>query len=138
MRIRDEQIANLPKTWIRSKVKFAGIYEEEIKKAVEELWEFLDKELEKIYSVEYVDIGNKNIKIKIEDEDKFIFRIVNCVFDYTSADEKFGNARIELTFNEISQKPRFHLVGKFALTDWENLKKMTLKAIIKWLEEIYE
>lgn len=138
MRSKDLLKDLLPKTEIKSKVRFKWIFDEEISKTIESLAVFLDKELDTLYWVEYVDAWKRNIKIKVDDEEKFIFRMVNIVFDYTSVDEKYGNTRIELTFSETSKKPRFALVGKFHLLDSETIHPAVLKAVIAWLEEIYE
>jgi len=138
MRSKDFLKDQIPKTWIRSKAKFTKNFSEELSLTIQEVWEFLDTELEKNYQVEYVDISWRNIKIKIEDEEKFIFRIVNCVFENNSTDEKFGNTRIDLTFTELSKKPRYAVVWKFNILERENIKIQTLKQIVIWLEEIYE
>lgn len=138
MRTKDLQLNKLQKTNIKSKLWFAWNFNSEIKKTIEILWDFLDKNLEKDYEIDYVDVWIRNIKIKINDENKFIFRTLNCVFDYTSVDEKYWNSRIELTFTELSQKPRYALVWKYNILDREKINSDVLKYIIKWLEEIYE
>ncbi len=138
MRTRDIQIEKLPKKNIKSKAKFNWKFDEEIKNTIEILWKFLDENLEKDYEVDYVDIWIRNIKIKINDENKFIFRTINCVFDYTSVDEKYWNCRIELTFSEISKKPRFNLVWKYNVLEREKINSDVLKSVTKWIEEIYE
>lgn len=138
MRTKDLQMESIPKTNIKSKVRFKWIFADEIEKTVESLGNFLDKELDALYDIDYVDIWKRNIKIKVNDENKFIFRTINCVFDETIVDQKYGNSRIELTFSEMSQKPRYALVGKYNLLDRDEINQATLKKIIKGLEEIYE
>lgn len=138
MRTKDQQKENLPKTNIKSKVMAQFKFEEEITKTIEWLAEFLDLNLEKEYEVDYVEVWKRTIKIKINDENKFIFRTVQCTFDYNKVDEKYGNTRVELTFTELSARPRFALVWKFNVTDRENIYQKTLKIVIKWIEEIYE
>lgn len=138
MRTKDQQKENLPKTNIKSKVMAQFKFEEEITKTIEWLAEFLDINLEKEYEVDYVEVWKRTIKIKINDENKFIFRTVQCTFDYNKVDEKYGNTRVELTFTELSARPRFALVWKFNVTDRENIYQKTLKIVIKWIEEIYE
>lgn len=138
MRTKDLQLNNLQKTNIKSKLWFVWKFDDEIKKTIEILWEFLDKNLENEYDLDFVETWVRSIKIKVNDENKFIFRTVNCVFDYTSVDEKYWNSRIELTFSELSQKPRYALVGKYNILDRDKINNDTLKKIIKWLEEIYE
>lgn len=138
MRTKDLQLNKLQKTNIKSKLWFVWKFNDEIKKTIEILWEFLDKNLENDYDLDFVETGVRSIKIKVNDENKFIFRTVNCVFDYTSVDEKYWNSRIEITFSELSQKPRYVLVWKYNILDRDKINNDTLKKIIKWLEEIYE
>lgn len=138
MRTKDLQLNKLQKTNIKSKLWFVWKFNDEIKKTIEILWEFLDKNLENDYDLDFVETGVRSIKIKVNDENKFIFRTVNCVFDYTSVDEKYWNSRIELTFTELSQKPRYSLVWKYNILNREKINSDVLKYIIKWLEEIYE
>lgn len=138
MRTKDLLLQKIEKKNIKSKVKFHWNFEQELQKTVEFLWAFLDKNLETTYEIDYVDISRRNIKIKVNDEGKFIFRTVQCTFDETVVDWQYGNSRIELTFSELSQKPRYALVGKYHILDREKINIDTLQYIIKWLEEIYE
>lgn len=136
MRTKDLQKNNLPKTNIKSTVMFALDYEEEITKTIDLLANYLDINLEKNYQVDYVDVWVRSIKIKINDEEKFIFKTINCIFDYNKVDEKYWNTRIELTITELSKKPTFSLIWKFNITNREEINRNTLKEIIKKIEEI--
>lgn len=138
MRTKDQQLHSLPKTNIKSTVMFRGVFSEEIEKTIEILSDYLEENLEKDYSINYVDVWTRNIKIKIHDEDKFIFKTINCVFDYTSVDQKYWNTRVELAFTELSQKPRHYLVWKFNVLERDKINNSVLKMSIKWLEEIFE
>lgn len=138
MRTKDFLLQKIEKKNIKSKVKFHGNFEQELQKTVDILWAFLDENLEKLYEIDYVDVSRRNIKIKVNDENKFIFRTVQCTFDETVVDGQYGNSRIELTFTEISQKPRYALVWKYNILDREKINHDVVKYVIKWLEEIYE
>lgn len=138
MRTKDILKDNLPKTNIKSTLKFKWSFDDEIKKTIEVLWEFLDENLEKEYELDYVDIWIRSIKIKVNDDAKFIYRTLNIIFDYNQVDEKYWNTRIEITFNEVSQKPRFKIVWKFNIMDRDLINKSTLKNCIDWIEEIYD
>lgn len=139
MRTKDLQKENLPKTNIKSKAMFAYKFDDEIIKTIEWLAEYLDKNLENEYDLDYVEVWVRSIKIKVNDENKYIFRTVQCTFDYNKVDEKYGNSRVELTFTELSARPRFAMVGKFNIVDdRESIYTKTLRAVIKWIEEIYE
>ena len=138
MRTKDQQKENLPKTNIKSKAMFAFKFEEEITKTIEWLAEFLDKELDPIYDIDYIEVWVRNIKIKINDEAKFIFKTINCIFDYNKVDAKYWNTRVELTFTEQSKRPIFYMVWKFNVMDRLDINKKTLKLAIKWIEAIIE
>lgn len=138
MRTKDQQKENLPKTNIKSKAMFAFKFEEEITKTIEWLAEFLDKKLDPIYDIDYIEVWVRSIKIKINDEEKFIFKTVNCIFDYNKVDAKYWNTRVELTFTEQSKRPIFYMVWKYNVMDREDINKKTLKLVIKWIEEIIE
>ena len=138
MRTKDKHKESLPKTNIKSTMKISWLYSEEIEKTINSLSDFLEKELVKLYKLNYMDFTSKWIKIKVDDDDKFIHKTVNCLFVSNKTDEKYWNTRVELTFTEISKKPRYSLVWKFSVKDYETINKSTLKEIIKWLDEIYE
>ncbi len=138
MRTKDLQLNNLSKTNIKSKLWFVWDFKKEIKNTIEILWDFLDKNLENSYDLDFVETWTRSIKIKVNDEDKFIFKTINIIFDYTSVDEKYWNSRIELTFNEISKKPIYKLVWKYNILKKDDINKDVLKYVIKWIEEITE
>ena len=81
MRTKDEQKLNMEYTEIKSKVKFTKDMKECISKALDNLADYLDKNLETEYEVDWVDIDKNTIKIKVNDENKFIFRTINCTVD---------------------------------------------------------
>lgn len=138
MRTKDYLKNSLPKTQIKSTVKFNGNFEEELDKTIEILWDFLDKNLETLFDLDYVDIGNKTIKIKVNDQKLFIEKMITIVVDYNAVDEKYGNIRVEITVNEVSRKPKFYLVGKLHLLQREEICKKMLPLLIKAIEEITE
>lgn len=138
MRSKDYLKNSLPKTAIKSTAKFNKDFENELAKMIENLWNFLDIELEKLFELDYVDIGNKTIKIKVNDKSLFIEKIINIVIDYNAVDEKYGNIRVEVTINETSRKPKFYLIGKFHVLQGEEICKKSLQILIKAIEEIAE
>lgn len=138
MRSKDYLKNSLPKTQIKSTLKFSWNFEDELDKTVQILWEFLDKNLETLFDLDYVDIGNKSIKIKVNDAQLFIEKMVHIVIDYNSVDEKYGNIRVEITVNEVSRKPKFYLVGKLNVLEREEICKKSLRLVQKAIEEIAE
>ena len=95
---------------IRSKVRFHGDYKEELKKLLEMAEEILEKELSLHFSVDSIASGNNEIKVRIDDTEKGITRMITCSFRHHHDDVKYGRIYVELTATELSKKPRFHLV----------------------------
>lgn len=138
MRSRDQLKDNLPKTEIRSTVKFKWVFLDELSDTVDALADFLEVEIPKHYEIDFIDVGNKSLKIKINDSTHYICRVINCVFDNNQADAKYGNACLEMISNELSKKPRYKMIGKFNILDRDTINQKTLSMILKSLEEIYE
>lgn len=138
MRSKDYLKNSLPKTAIKSTAKFNGNFEEELTKTINIFWEYLDKNLEKIFELDYIDIGNKTIKIKVNDSILFIQKIVNIVIDYNAVDEKYGNIRVEVTVTELSRKPKFYLIWKLHVLERDKICEKWLSVIKKAIEEISE
>ncbi|MCK9272704.1 hypothetical protein M0P65_04110 [Candidatus Gracilibacteria bacterium] len=122
---------------IKSKVRFKGKFEDEFGKTVDLVEDFLEKELEKHFKLDSIISGNNNLKIRVNDAEQGIQRIVNCVFRYDKTDIKFGYTHIELASSELSKKSKLHYVGKFSITNREKIKEKILKDLIDGLKEIY-
>lgn len=137
MDISHFKIKELQLNKINSKVKFAGKFQEELQKSIDSVEKFIEKELPKHFQVGSILSWKNNLKIRINDKEKNIQRIVNCVFRYDKKDERYGNTNIELASSELSKKPNLHYVGKFSITDTEGIKERILKDLIEWINEIY-
>lgn len=138
MRQRDQQLYNLVTTENRSKAKIKWVFADELQIMQDDLEEFLEEKLSKLY--EYVDIDSwsKNFKIKVDDSEKYIQKLIKCHFEHTKADEKYFNTRIQLTFTELSKAPLIILVWRFSILDLDKIKTETLKFLIKWIDLIIE
>jgi len=123
--------------WIKSKVRFNWKFEDEFDKTIDLVEDFLEKELEKHFKLDSIISWNNNLKIRINDEQQWIQRIVNCVFRYDKNDIKFWYTHIELASSELSKKSKLHYVWKFSIVDREKIKEKILKDLIAWLKEIY-
>lgn len=123
--------------WIKSKVRFKWKFEDEFEKTVDAVEDFLEKELEKHFRVDSIISWNNNLKIRINDAEQGIQRIVNCVFRYDKNDIKFWYTHIELVSSELSKKSKLHYVWKFSIIDREKIKEKVLSDLIAWLKEIY-
>ena len=123
---------------ILSKVKFAGKYEEELKKTIRAFEIVLEKGLAKKLCIDSIIVGNNNIKMHVDDMDRNILRMVNCIFRYDATNKRYGHCAIELVSNELSKKPRLHFVGKFWILDHEKINSAIAKDLEKSLDEIFQ
>jgi hypothetical protein len=80
--------------------------------------------------------GRSDIKIRINDTNTGIEKLMNCIFRYHHDDEKYGYVHIELTSYELSLKPRVHFMGKYSVTDRKNIEKDILKDLVICIEAI--
>jgi hypothetical protein len=74
----------------------------------------------------------------IDDMDRNILRIVNCIFRYDATNKRFWHCAIELVSTELSKKPRLHFVGKFWILEREKIVTAIAKDLEKGLEEIFQ
>lgn len=138
MRSRDYLKTQLPKTEIKSKIKFTSNFELLLDETIEYLSDFYEKELLIRYKLDYIDVLSKTIKIKVNDPWLFIQKIITVTFESNKVDEKYWNSRIELSVSEISMKPKFYLIWKFNITQKELISQKSLKVLIEAIEEISE
>lgn len=138
MRSRDFLKTQIPKTEIKSKVKFTNKYDKLVEETLEYLSDFFEKELLPKYNLDYIEVLSKNLKIKVNDPDLFIQKILTITFESTKVDEKYWNSRIELLVTEVSRKPKFYLIWKFNITQKELIAQKWLKVVIDAIEEISE
>lgn len=138
MRSKDFLKKQIPKTEIKSKVKFTNKFDELVEETLEYLFDFYEKELLSKFKLDYIEISSKTVKIKVNDPDLFIQKIIMVTFESTKVDEKYWNARVELHVSEVSRKPKFYLVWKFNITHKELIAQKTLNLLIEAIEEISE
>lgn len=122
---------------IRSRVKFSWKFEDELQATIDVVEEEIENELHKYFGVWSILSGKNNIKIRINDEEKNIQRIVNCVFRYNNTDEKYWNVDIELASSQLSKKPNIKHIWKFKVLDRKNIVENIMEYLIEWINEIY-
>lgn len=88
-------------------------------------------------SISSLSTSNYSIKIWVDDDERFIHRILNVVFRYDANNKKFGYCNIELNSTEVSKKPQLHFIGKFSILERGQITSSVLQDIEKSLEEIY-
>ncbi len=67
--------------------------------------------------------------MRIEDIERNLERIVNCVFWHHHDDERYGYINIDLVMTEFGMKSKTRFVGRFRVTDGEGIKNAVLKDI---------
>ena len=120
-----------------STVRFNGDFKAELQKTIDMLDVFFEAELGKYFVVDSVLSGNYEIKIRINDEEKNIRRVVNCIFRYHHDEKKFWNINIELASSELSKKTKVHFVGTFSIIDRERIKRVLLSDVLDCARVIY-
>lgn len=123
--------------WARSTVRFNGDYRAELQKTIDILELYFEAELPKSFFIDSVIAGGYEIKIRINDEEQDIRRVINCIFRYHHDEQKFGNINIELGSYELSKKTMVHFVGTFSITDRERIKRVLLEDVIGCARAIY-
>lgn len=121
----------------RSKVKFIWKYTDELKITIDMVEKAIEKELSKHFKIGSILSWNNNLKIRINDPELWIQRIVNCMFRYSVNDAAYGNTIIDLASCELSKRPRLHPVWKFRILDREKIIEKILKDLIVGIKEIY-
>ncbi len=121
----------------RSTVRFQGDFRTELQKTIDILETHFEEELGKYFEVDSVLAWANEIKIRINDDEKNIRRVVNCIFRYHHDEQKFGNINIELGSYELSKKTMVYFVGTFNITDRVRIKKILLEDVIRCIKAIY-
>ncbi|NDK19263.1 hypothetical protein GW819_00290 [Candidatus Gracilibacteria bacterium] len=121
---------------IRSTVMFQGKYKEELQKTMDIVEKAIEDESGKHFIVDSILGGNNNLKVRIDDQEQGVERIVNCMFRHHHTDERYGNIKIELVTTGLKIKSKLHIVGKFHILDRDVIKEKILKDILICVKEI--
>jgi hypothetical protein len=101
----------------KSKVKFFWDFKAELKKTLQEVEKVLIQRVEEEYTLDFVDVGNNDIRIRVRDEDLNSQKIVSAIFRFHHDDEKYGNVHIEILVSELSEKNQSQFLGKYLVTN---------------------
>ncbi|MDD2892058.1 MAG: hypothetical protein PHQ95_03775 [Candidatus Gracilibacteria bacterium] len=115
---------------IRSTVMFQGKYKEELQKTMDILEKAIEDESGKQYIVDSILGGNNNLKVRIDDQEQGVERIVNCKFRHHHTDERYGNIHIDLVTTGLGIKSTTHEVGKFNIMNREVIVEKVLKDML--------
>lgn len=122
-------------TSIKSKVKFNWDFYAELEKLMELVEKAIDEEIVPIFHVEYTDWWNASIKIKVNDTDKKIEKLITCNFTYNKTDEKFWYIDPQFLSSEISKKTQVYNMWKFPIKDKKKIIKKFIEKLIFIIEE---
>ncbi len=129
--------AHPEQVWSKSKVKFFWDFKKELKKILEKLEISLSVEIWKEYVIDSIITGSNDIKLRIGDEEKWIYKLVHIIFRYHHDDEKYGNVHIEISTDELSKKTKTQFLWKFLVTKIKDIEKEVLKNTLYHIKAIY-
>lgn len=115
---------------VRSTVMFQGKYKEELQKTMDQVEKAIEDESGKHYIVDSILGGNNNLKVRIDDPEQGIERIVNCMFRHHHTDERYGNINIDLVTTGLKIPSKLRELGKFHILDREKIQERILKELL--------
>jgi len=115
---------------IRSTVMFQGKYKEELQTTMDLIEKAIENESWKHFIVDSILWGNNNLKVRIDDQEQGVERIVNCMFRHHHMDERYGNIHIDLVTTGFGIKSRLHQVGKYHILDRKTLIEHILRDML--------
>ena len=119
-----------------STVKFKWDFDKEMEKALTLVSDEIVKELVQSQKIESIEQWNNNLKIKVNDEERMIYKHINCIFRYDKDDRWFWKVHIEFAISEKWKKSWLHYVGEFSLADKKGIVEKILKDLVIKIEEI--
>lgn len=121
---------------IKSKVMYKWDFVDEVKDLVETLWEVIEKEILPKYKLDYINFANASLKIKVNDKDQMIEKMITFNLAYNIMDKKFGYIDPQFICDEISKKTKVYSLGRFFIKDKEKIINNFLKMLV-WIIEEY-
>lgn len=130
-----EKIKELQHVSIKSKVMFKWDFTGEIKKIMWKVEKLVAKEIISKYWVEYTIYSKYWFKIKIDDIDKWIEKLITCNFTYNKTDEKFWYIDPQFLVNEVSKKMRVYDMWKYPILEHDLILKDFIKKFVAVIEQ---
>ncbi len=129
-----DQIRDLQKVPNKSKVKFSWNFHEEMEKLLKKVEKAVKTEIVPNYQVEYVNYWTASMRIKINDKNKWIEKLITCNFTYNNVDERYWYIDPELLSSELSQKTKVYSMWKFPIIEHERIVVDFVKKLIIVIE----
>lgn len=130
-----EQIIELEKKSIKSKIRFQWDFHKELKILMKNAEDIITKKIIPNYWVEYTEYGNESIKVKIKDKKMLSEKLIVCNFIYSKNDEKFWYIIPQFRVSEKSQKTKVYDLQKFTITKNDDIIKAFIEKLIDIIEE---
>ena len=120
---------------IRSKSMFNDDFFGQIKTLVEHMQDMIQEQIIPNYKIEYTSYWNNDAKIKINDKDQSIFKLIHIKLTYKKNDIKFWYIHPEILSGEKSQKTVTHKLWKFKIDEHKKVIDSILERLVEVIEE---
>lgn len=129
------KVKDMEEISIKSKSKFDDDFFGQIETLIEKLDNMVSGNIGKKYSVEYTNYSNNSIKIKINDNQKSIFKLIHCKLTYKQNDINFWYIHPEILSDVKWQKTITHKLEKFNIVDHKKILDSISEKLIEVIEE---
>ena len=130
-----DKIKELQHVSIKSKVMFKWDYLWEIKKIMTKIEKIVTKDVLTKYWIEYTSYSKYWFKIKIDDIEKSIEKLITFNLTFTKNDEKYWYIDPQFLSNEISKKTKIYDMWKYSILDHDKLLNDFIKKIVLVIED---
>lgn len=125
----------IEKNKIRSKSMFNDDFFGQIKTLIEEMENKIQEKIIPNYNVEYTSYWNNDAKIKINDKDQSIFKLIHIKLTYKKNDVKFWYTHPEILSDEKWQKTITYKLWKFKIDEHKIIIDSLIEKTIEVIEE---
>ena len=123
------------KNKIRSKSMFDDDFFGQIDTLIEEIEKLVYKNIIPNYQVEYTSYSSKSAKIKINDNNQSILKLINIKLTYKKNDIKFWYIHPEILSDQKWQKTIIHKLWKLRIDEHEKILNSILETLVEVIEE---
>ena len=128
----------IEKAWYqksKSKSMFDDNFFGQIEELMEQIWEMFQDIIIKKFKTEYTSLWNYEAKIKINDPDNFLNKLITIRLTYKKNDIKFWYIHPEILSDEKWQKTRIYKLWKFPIDEHKKIIDNITKKLIETIEE---
>jgi len=120
---------------IKSKIMFQWSFDKELEKIIDEAKKVIIKNILPWYWIDYTEYGDYIIKIKINDKELLIEKLITCIFNYKKNDVKFWYINPEFIVTEKWKKTKKYSLWKFTISDTDKIINIFLNKLVEIIEE---